>query len=195
MTKNKTKKTVEPVEKKNVCQDGEVLEERLEEELITLSRNEYEEMQARINEACKKAEDHLDGWHRERADFSNYKKRLERDQAQMRQTITGEVLKKYLVILDDMERALKNRPSDGGEGEAWATGFELISQKLKTILEQEGILPVAEEKGEFDPTCHEAISSEESPTHESGEIIEVLQQGYKMPDGRVLRPAMVRVAR
>jgi molecular chaperone GrpE len=195
MTKNKTKKTVEPVEKKNVCQDGEVLEERLEEELITLSRNEYEEMQARINEACKKAEDHLDGWHRERADFSNYKKRLERDQAQMRQTITGEVLKKYLVILDDMERALKNRPSDGGEGEAWATGVELISQKLKTILEQEGILPVAEEKGEFDPTCHEAISSEESPTHESGEIIEVLQQGYKMPDGRVLRPAMVRVAR
>jgi molecular chaperone GrpE len=152
-------------------------------------------MQARINEACKKAEDHLDGWHRERADFSNYKKRLERDQAQMRQTITGEVLKKYLVILDDMERALKNRPSDGGEGEAWATGVELISQKLKTILEQEGILPVAEEKGEFDPTCHEAISSEESPTHESGEIIEVLQQGYKMPDGRVLRPAMVRVAR
>jgi len=113
----------------------------------------------------------------------------------MRQTITGEVLKKYLVILDDMERALKNRPSDGGEGEAWATGVELISQKLKTILEQEGILPVAEEKGEFDPTCHEAISSEESPTHESGEIIEVLQQGYKMPDGRVLRPAMVRVAR
>lgn len=195
MTKNKTKKTVEPVEKKNVCQDGEVLEERLEEELITLSRNEYKEMQARINEACKKAEDHLDGWHRERADFSNYKKRLERDQAQMRQTITGEVLKKYLVILDDMERALKNRPSDGGEGEAWATGVELISQKLKTILEQEGILPVAEEKGEFDPTCHEAISSEESPTHESGEIIEVLQQGYKMPDGRVLRPAMVRVAR
>jgi len=69
MTKNKTKKTVEPVEKKNVCQDGEVLEERLEEELITLSRNEYEEMQARINEACKKAEDHLDGWHRERAVF------------------------------------------------------------------------------------------------------------------------------
>ena len=195
MTKYKTKKTVEPVETNDACQEGEVLEERIEEELITLSRKEYEEMQARIDEACKKAEDHLDGWHRERADFSNYKKRLERDQAQIRQTITGEVLKKYLVILDDIELALKNRPSDGGEGQAWATGIELISQKLKTILEQEGIQPVAEDKGEFDPTCHEAISSEESAEHESGEIIEVLQQGYKMPDGRVLRPAMVRVAR
>ena len=56
MTKNKTKKTVEPVEKKNVCQDGEVLEERLEEELITLSRNEYEEMQRseerRVGKEC-----------------------------------------------------------------------------------------------------------------------------------------------
>lgn len=198
MTNKKSKKdtpNMEPVENAELIQDEEVLkEEKKEEDMVTIPRQEFDQLQQKMEEALKKAEDHLDGWHRERADFSNYKKRLEKEQAQIRQTITGEVIKKYLVILDDLDRALKNRPTDG-DGAAWAKGIELIEQKLKTILDQEGILPVAEAKGEFDPTCHEAISSEESADHESGEIIEVLQQGYKMPDGRVLRPAMVRVAR
>lgn len=197
MTKNEKKKNVEPIEEAELIQNEEVLkeaEQTTEEEMVTISRQEYDEMQQQIENACQKADNHLDGWHRERADFSNYKKRMDREQAQIRQTITGEVIKKYLVILDDISLALKNRPNDG-DGAAWSQGIELIAQKLETILEQEGIQTVAEEKGEFDPTCHEAISSEESAEHESGEIIEVMQQGYRMPDGRVLRPAIVRVAR
>jgi molecular chaperone GrpE len=65
---------------------------------------------------------------------------------------------------------------------------------LLSILESEGIQPMDAEGAQFDPNLHEAIMSEDSDQHESGQVIEVLQQGYTLGD-RVLRPAMVRVAR
>lgn len=140
-----------------------------------------------------KADEYLEGWQRSRADFANYKKRVERDQAQTYQNAAASILKRYLGIIDDLERALKSRPADG-DGSAWAEGIELIYRKLLSILESEGIQPMDAEGMLFDPNLHEAIMSEDSDQHESGQIIEVLQQGYLLGD-RVLRPAMVRVAR
>ena len=140
-------------------------------------------------EACA----NLDGWQRERAEFSNYKKRIERENELLHQNITGSVIKKYLVILDDLDLALKSRPKEG-DGAAWAEGVELIARKLQSILDSEGIERINQNKVQFDPNLHEAISNEENPEFESGEIIEVVRQGYKLGD-RILRPAMVRVAR
>lgn len=140
-----------------------------------------------------KADEYLEGWQRSRADFANYKKRVERDQAQTYQNAAASILKRYLGIIDDLERALKSRPADG-DGAAWAEGIELIYRKLLSILESEGIQPMDAEGMLFDPNLHEAIMSEDSDQHESGQIIEVLQQGYLLGD-KVLRPAMVRVAR
>ena len=135
----------------------------------------------------------LDGWQRERAEFSNYKKRIERENELLHQNITGSVIKKYLVILDDLDLALKSRPKEG-DGAAWSEGVELIARKLQSILDSEGIERIFQNKVQFDPNLHEAISNEENPEFESGEIIEVVRQGYKLGD-RILRPAMVRVAR
>jgi len=158
-----------------------------------LSAKEIETLQNELENQRLKAGEYFDGWQRERADFSNYKKRIERDQAQMSSSITGSVIKKYLVILDDLERALKARPREG-EGAAWAEGIELICRKLQGILEAEGIQRIQAENEFFDPSRHEAILQEENPEHESGTVIEVLQQGYTLGD-RVLRPAQVKVAR
>ena len=141
----------------------------------------------------KQAEEFFEGWQRERADFNNYKKRIERDHKLMTQAITGGVIKKYLVVLDDLERALKSRPKEG-EGAAWAEGIDLILRKLQGILDSEGIQQIPADGVDFDPNLHEAISHEDSPDHESGQIIEIVQQGYTIGD-RVLRPALVRVAR
>jgi len=156
-------------------------------------RKEVEELTARLADAEQTAGTNLDGWQRERAEFVNYKKRIERDHAQSRQDITGSVIKKYLVILDDLELALKDKPSDPA-GAAWASGIELITRKLYTILEGEGVKRIYENKVPFDPNIHEAISHEENPEFESGEVIEVFRQGYTLGD-RTLRPAMVRVAK
>ena len=197
MTKDKKKKDVESVEEAELIQDEEVLketEETNEDEMVTISREEFDALQKELADARNDAVENMNAKLRTLADFSNYKKQLDREKAQMRQTITGELAKKYLAVLDDISLALKNRPAEG-EGAAWAIGIELVAKKLNTILEQQGIEPIAKENDAFDPTCHEAISSEESPDHDSEVIIEVMQQGYKLADGRVLRPALVRVSR
>jgi molecular chaperone GrpE len=155
--------------------------------------HEIDTLKAELEKAKTNACNNLDGWQRERAEFSNYKKRIDRENEQLHQTITGSVIKKYLVILDDLTLALKSRPKDG-EGAAWAEGIELISRKLQTVLDSEGIEIIDQNKVQFDPNLHEAISNEDNPDFESGEVIEVVRQGYKLGD-RILRPAMVRVAR
>ncbi len=165
-----------------------------EETMESVPVEKLNELQEDLEQTRQKADDNLEGWRRERAEFSNYRKRVERDQAQLAGNITGEVIKKYLVILDDLSRALKTRPTEG-EGASWSQGIELIYRKLQNILDAEGVTRIPAESGqEFNPEIHEAITHEESPDHEGGEIIEVVQQGYKIGD-RVLRPALVRVAR
>jgi molecular chaperone GrpE len=151
-----------------------------------------ESCQQELAQALSKADEYLEGWQRSRAEFSNYKKRIEREQTQIYQTTAGNILKRYLDIIDDLERALKNRPQDN-EGRTWAEGIELIYRKFLTILENEGVKPMQAEGQPFDPTLHEAVMSEDNPNYQSGQVIEVLQQGYLLGD-RVLRPAMVRVA-
>lgn len=154
---------------------------------------EVNQLKEELDSERKKSQENLDGWQRERADFSNYKKRIERDQVLMASNLKFELIKKYLVVQDDLERALKNRPTEG-EGAKWAEGIELVGRKLKNILDAEGIQPINAAGQMFDPNLHEAITSEDSPDHESGQVIEVLQQGYMLGE-RVLRPALVRVAR
>jgi molecular chaperone GrpE len=158
-----------------------------------VAQQEIETLKSDLENARQESTCNLDGWQRERAEFANYKRRIERENAQLRNTITGDVIKKYLVIMDDLALALKNRPNCG-EGSDWADGIELIVRKLQSVLDAEGIECINENKVQFDPNLHEAISNEENPEFASGEIIEVVRQGYKLGD-RILRPAMVRVAR
>lgn len=150
-------------------------------------------LQQEALEARSKANEYLEGWQRARAEFANYKKRVERDQSLAYQNAAGSILKRYLEVIDDMERALKNRPQSG-EGVAWSEGVELIYRKLLNLLDSEGVKPMQTAGQVFDPTQHEAITLEDNPDYESGQIIEVVQQGYLLGE-RVLRPALVRVAK
>jgi len=172
--------------------DGQA-EETPQAPMVALTMEEYEALQAELEKMRTQSAEYFDGWQRERADFSNYKKRIERDASGAQQNALTSVVRKYLVVLDDLERAMKTRPTNG-EGAAWADGIELICRKLSNLLEQEGVRRMEAEKESFDPRRHEAITQEDSPDHESGQIIEVVQQGYLLGD-RVLRPALVRVAR
>jgi molecular chaperone GrpE len=159
------------------------------------NRVEIEELDE-INELEKlraEADEYLDGWQRARAEFVNYKKRVDREQAEARIRITGEIFTRYLDIVDDLERALKERPSEG-EGAVWSEGIELIYKKFMGMLEAEGVEVIPAEGQEFDPNFHEAVTHDESEDHEEGFVIEVLQPGYIVGE-RVLRPAMVRVAK
>lgn len=181
----------ESADQEVASQEDEVVEENQADELE--EKGDQDSPEDELETLRQQAEEYFEGWQRERADFNNYKKRIERDQKLMTQSITAGVIKKYLVVQDDMERALKSRPKEG-EGAAWAEGIDLILRKLQNVLDSEGIQQIPADGLEFDPNIHEAISNEDSPDHESGQIIEIIQQGYTIGD-RVLRPALVRVAR
>ena len=165
----------------------EVIEPDNEEEL-----GEFAELEMKLSQALNERDEYLDGWQRAQADFANYKKRVDRDRQQMQQNATGNVVRRYLEILDDLERALMNQPQDG-EGSAWAGGIDLVYRKWLNALEADDVKPMEVDNQLFDPTFHEAVSQEESDDYKSGEIIEVVQTGYLIGD-RVLRPARVRVA-
>ena len=142
-----------------------------------------------LEETVAKASEYKDNWMRSQAEFQNYRKRIERDNDMLRAHMKGDIIKKILPMLDDLERALQNRPAD----ESWASGIELIARKFQTVLESEGIKKIEAEGKEFDPNFHEAISNEPNDEVESGHVIAVVQNGYMLGE-RVIRPALVRVA-
>ena len=170
--------------------DGEI------ESGLTAARDNHEEVEQlreQIIALTAQSEEYLDGWQRARADFANYKKRIEREQAETYRMAAASVLKRFLEVLDDLDLALANKPEQGS-AEDFSNGIELIRQKLLSIMDSEGITRMDVDGMEFDPNLHEAISSEDSPDHDSGEIIAVVKNGYMVGD-RVLRPAVVRVAK
>lgn len=150
-------------------------------------------LQAELEAAQAKASEYLEGWQRERAEFANYKKRIEREQADTYQTILGSVINRVLPVLDDFDRAMKER-EDSADPAQWTDGIALIYRKLQAIVEAEGVARIAAESRTFDPNLHEAVTTEESDHHASGEIIEVVRHGYRLGE-RVIRPALVRVAK
>ncbi len=150
---------------------------------------EREALINQLKEAEAKTVEYKDGWARSQAEFQNYRKRIERDNEMMYASMKGDIIKKVLPALDDLERALANRPAD----DAWASGIELIARKMQNILEGEGLKRIDAKGKEFDPNFHEAISHEPNDEVESEHVIDVVQNGYMLGE-RVIRPALVRVA-
>jgi molecular chaperone GrpE len=187
----KKKKSEETSEEK-VLKEKVENETQSEEKEVSEQEATKDETNEELEKIMKQSQEYFEGWQRERADFQNYKKRIERDQASLKEYISSEIIKKYLVVIDDMELAFKNRPT-AEECKGWVDGINLIYQKLMSILEGEGVkvIPV---DGEFDPNIHEALSQIDHPEIESGKIVDVMRQGYKIGD-RVIRPALVIVAR
>jgi len=150
---------------------------------------EVEALKSQLAEAESKASEYKDGWARSQAEFQNYKKRIERDNELTYASMKGDIVKKVLPVLDDLELALQNRPADN----AWANGIELIARKLQNILESEGVKRIEAKGLAFDPNFHDAITNEPSEEVESGHVIDVVRNGYMLGE-RVIRPASVRVA-
>jgi len=180
--------TTEVLEGEIVAEEAEALEEGEEEidELATL--------QQQLEATQAQADEYLDDLRRERAAFQNYKKRQENERAELRKMAVASLLNQILPALDDLQRALEAVPEDQSE-QPWIAGILLIQRKLHTTLEAVGVVTVDAEPGQpFDPFIHEAVTYEEQEDRQEGEIIAVVQKGYKIGQ-RVLRPAMVRVAK
>jgi molecular chaperone GrpE len=149
----------------------------------------FTDLEKELVKALTEAAEYKDGWQRSVADFQNYRRRVDAESKDTYQNAVGNIVKRYLPIIDDLERALAHRPADL----AWADGIELIYRKLKTILEAEGLKRIEAEGQMFDPNFHEAILQEPVEGVECGTVIAVIQNGYMIGE-KVIRPAQVKVA-
>jgi molecular chaperone GrpE len=170
--------------------EGEVETEgpEVEEEI-----DEVTALQQQLTEAQAKVDEYLDGWQRSRAEFANYRRREELRRKQMHLDIKSRLMLNLLPVLDDLDRAFDAMPEEARDS-SWVQGLSLVDQKLQGVLQRDGLSAIEVEPGDaFDPNYHEAIMHEPSEQFESGQIVQVAQQGYKL-DGMVLRPALVSVS-
>jgi molecular chaperone GrpE len=126
---------------------------------------------------------------RRQAEFDNFRRRAERDRADVLEFANTETVRSILPILDDFERALKVECS----GKEYARGMELIYQRLSDALKKLGLESISAKGLKFDPNLHHAVDMLETDDVEDHTILDEYQPGYNFR-GRLLRPAMVKVA-
>ncbi|MDQ2840195.1 MAG: nucleotide exchange factor GrpE [Acidobacteriota bacterium] len=126
---------------------------------------------------------------RRQAEFDNYRRRNERERGELAEYATMDALKALLPMLDDFERAIKTESTDRN----YARGMELIYQRLGETLSKLGLEPVSSEVAVFNPHVHHAVEMIDTKDHPDQTILEEYQRGYYFK-GRLLRPAMVKVA-
>lgn len=124
-----------------------------------------------------------------RAEFDNARRRFEQQRSDYIQFAGMELVRDLLPVLDDFERALKVETADAN----YAKGVGLIHQRLNEILKKMGVEPMETEGRRFDPNLHQAVERVPTQTAEDQTIVGEFQKGYLLK-GKLLRPAMVRVA-
>lgn len=128
------------------------------------------------------------------ADFDNYKKRMEKERLFWMHSAQSAIINDLLAIVDDFDRASAQAHATlKPEQQEWMAGFDLIGKALYKMLTKYEVKEITYH-ATFDPLYHEAIAHVESPEHESGAIVQVLQKGFMHKD-QVLRPAKVSVAK
>jgi len=134
---------------------------------------------------------YLDRAARLQAEFENVRKRNAREQQEFREYATAEAIKSLLPILDSLDRALK---TDAVSLDDFRAGIELIDKQFHDALAKIGVEPLAATGEVFDPNLHQAVQMVDTDEVADNHVIDELQRGYKLKN-RLLRPAMVRVAR
>jgi molecular chaperone GrpE len=124
------------------------------------------------------------------ADFENYKKRAARERQEYVALANERLLTELLPILDDLARALT--AAEQHEEAQLEEGVRLVHRSLASLLERNGVAEIPTD-GKFDPHVHEALLAQPAEDREQGDVLDVVQKGYRLGD-RVVRPARVIVA-
>src|SRR5580692_3806832 len=152
--------------------------------------NTLEALTAERDHLLEEKNDLLDRLLRRQAEFDNFRRRAEKERADVLEYANTETVRSILPILDDFERALKVECTGNKE---YVRGMELIHQRLSDALKKLGLEPISAKGLAFDPHIHHAVEMSETDQVEDHTILEEYQRGYNFR-GRLLRPAMVKVA-
>lgn len=173
--------------------DVDVLEQEKTDEQSQAQTEEREEAQtqqgsSQDEERIKELENQMT---RLSADFSNFKKRSEREKADIYKYASEDLIKAILPMIDDYDRAIDHYDEENSD--AFGQGMNMIFKKLVEVLKAKGVKEIEALGADFDPNYHHAVEMSPNENYESGKVCDVLMKGYLLND-KVIRPAMVRVA-
>ncbi|HKE98235.1 MAG TPA: nucleotide exchange factor GrpE [Actinomycetes bacterium] len=173
--------------------EGELLEEGQSPSSEEVLADQVDrDVDAELQTARAEAERHLDDLRRLKADFENYRKRMLREQTQMAASASQALVARLLPVLDHFELAVGSA-EQSRDFEKMLKGVEMVFGELRETLRHEGLEQIEAEGKPFDPQRHEAVVTVQDSDAEPGTVVGVVRAGYEL-QGRVIRPAMVRVA-
>jgi molecular chaperone GrpE len=156
-------------------------------------RPDAEALVADLASVRSEAAGYLDDLRRLQADFDNYRKRMLREQTMRVAAASQALVSRLLPVLDNFELAISHA-EQSRDFDRMLKGVEMVFGELREVLRSEGLSPIEAEGKPFDPSCHEAVVAVEEEGAEAGTVVDVVRTGYEF-QGKVLRPAMVKVAK
>lgn len=157
------------------------------------SPSQTEDLKKKLKEYQKEREEYLAGWQRSRADFINFKREEGERFKKIFELEKTEMILKILPVLDSLEKA-KRELSASKELSNYLEGLNQIEKQFQGFLQKEGVEEIKCLDEKFNPNFHQAVEEIEVKDKKSGEILEVIQKGYRLV-GRVIRPVRVKVAK
>lgn len=158
-----------------------------------IEETETEALIRQLAQKTQEAQEIHDRWLRLAAEMENFKRRQEKERADLRQFANESLIKELLPIVDNLELAI-NHGRQQEPGSALQEGVENVLKGFLAALTKFGVTPIQALGDKFDPTFHNAVMQQEDDSVEDQTIIQDLQKGYLLHN-RLLRPAMVVVAR
>jgi molecular chaperone GrpE len=150
-------------------------------------------IEERLAQKEREAQENYDKWLRALAELENYKKRQEREKAELHKFAHESLIRNLLPVLDNIDRAIEHGKVNHVPA-SFIEGLELARKSFWEVLQKNGVEAINAVGEKFDPNFHEAIMQQEDPEREENSIISEAQKGYKLYD-RLLRPSMVVVAK
>lgn len=155
---------------------------------------EIEKLSIELEQKKQEAEEANDKYRRTYADFENFRKRMQRDQAEFRKYANEQMALELLTVLDHLSLALKHANEGGSSGDALQQGVEMVYKQFRDVLEKFGITPFKAEGEPFDPAMHEAMMQVETSDVPENRVVQVFQDGYLYHE-KILRHAKVGVSK
>jgi molecular chaperone GrpE len=165
----------------------------VEDDPVAMAEAEEDAIAAELARARAEAETYLDDLRRLQADFDNYRKRTLREQTARTASASQALVTRLLPVLDNFELAV-SAAEQSRDFDRMLKGIEMVLGALREVLEGEGLVKIEAEGKPFDPERHEAVIAVEQEGTEPGMIVDIVRAGYEL-GGKVLRPAMVKVAK
>ncbi|MDF2744016.1 MAG: co-chaperone GrpE [Actinomycetia bacterium] len=181
----------------DAAEEDPALPERADEEddveAVRLAETEEDAIAADLDKARAEAEGYLDDLRRLQADFDNYRKRTLREQTVRAASASQALVSRLLPVLDNFELAV-SAAEQSRDFDRMLKGVEMVFGEFREVLEGEGLVKIEAEGKPFDPERHEAVIAVEQEDIEPGMVVDTVRTGYELR-GKVLRPAMVKVAK